>query len=53
MMSVVVHQKHVLPHAHLLFWLTNKDAFLSPENVDEIISPQMPKAKRLSRIFSS
>lgn len=39
---VTQYQKRGLPHAHMLFWLTNKDAFLSPDDVNEIISAQIP-----------
>lgn len=42
---VVEYQKRGLPHAHLLLWLGNKDTFLTPEGMEEIISAELPDSE--------
>lgn len=39
---VIEYQKRGLPHAHLVVWLENRNDFLIPENVDRIVSAQLP-----------
>ncbi|KAI9121592.1 hypothetical protein K1719_008625 [Acacia pycnantha] len=35
-------QKRVLPHAHILIWLAERDKIKEPEDVDKIISAEIP-----------
>ena len=42
MTYVIEFQKRGLPHAHLLFWLHSDDKLRTPEDVDRIISAEIP-----------
>lgn len=35
-------QKRGLPHAHIVLWLANADKLLTPEDIDNVISAEIP-----------
>ena len=54
----IEYQKRGLPHMHLLLFLKTDEQFLTPENIDRIISAELPlpnsgKAQELSDIIQS
>ena len=43
---VIEFQKRGLPHAHILLWLENRYKCKTPEEIDDIISAEMPSPTR-------
>ena len=48
-------QKSGLPHAHILIWFQDKDAWLKPETIDKVISAEIPDESSpiYNRVISS
>ncbi len=49
---VIEHQKRGLPHAHCLFTLSNEDKIKTSDDVDNIISAELPNRHEQPELYN-